>query len=65
MAFHSRPCLAKAETKRACSSSVQYCRRLVRTYFLRGGFLIGEVEVVEGNGVVDGVEVGGGVGIEL
>lgn len=43
--------------KRLCSSSVQYSRRLVRTYFLRA-----DLGSAVGRGEVDGVGEGRGVG---
>lgn len=55
--------------KRLCSSSVQYSRRLVRTYFLRGCFWggAGGGEVgAEFGGVAGGLGggEGGGLGLE-
>ena len=62
MAFHSRPYLDSASTKRACSSSVQYWRRLVSTYFLRGG-LLGERSARSGAGAgAGGAGAAGAVG---
>lgn len=67
MAFQSRPCLDKAETNLACSSSVQYCRLLVSTYFLRvrlivvvalGGVVVVVVVVVVPEAVIVDEEVG-------
>lgn len=75
MAFHSRPYMARACRKRLCSSSVQYSRRLVRTYFLRvvlvGSTALGslmesfkELTALSGDDDDDGSEVNGVEGME-
>lgn len=61
MAFHSRPYRASALRNRLCSSSVQYSRRLVSTYFLRVVFAAAATTTAAGcsclsPGVVAGVD---------